>query len=105
MRADIAAIVTEAQFQKAVMGAADTFGWLAYHDVDSRRNRAGFPDLVLARWERAGPGARVIFAELKTERGKLRPEQRRWADVLGCSRAEYYVWRPSDWDTVLDILR
>jgi hypothetical protein len=53
---------------------------------------AGFPDLVLAR------DGRVIFAELKTERGKPSPAQDRWMLEI---RGRYdtslcYLWRPSD---------
>ena len=54
----------------------------------------GFPDLVLAR-----EGV-VIFAELKAEKGRLRPDQEKWIAALGAC----YVWRPSDWPAILQIL-
>ena len=48
---------------------------------------AGFCDLVLAK-----PG-RLIFAELKSATGKLRPEQKAWIAVLAAAGAEVVVWQ------------
>ena len=58
---------------------------------------AGFPDLVLVR-------ERVIFAELKSETGRLSPEQKTWGDKLFIADCEIYNWRPSDWDKIIKIL-
>jgi len=55
----------------------------------------GFPDLVLAR------AGKVIFAELKSETGKLSPTQREWANALGTLR----IWRPRDIDLIEAELR
>src|SRR5438093_187268 len=68
-----------------------------------RRVNAGFPDWVLAH-----PGhERVIYAELKTEIGRVSPEQRRWLDVLTASGHEVHVWRPRDLlrGDIRDVLR
>ena len=66
-------------------------GWLIYHTHDSRRNQAGFPDLVMVR------SGRVIFAELKTEKGRIGPAQQVWRDeVMKADAVETYLWRPSD---------
>jgi len=51
----------------------------------------GYPDLTLCR------DGRLIFAELKAERGRLSDEQARWLQDLAATRAEVVVWRPSDW--------
>jgi len=51
-------------------------GFLVYHTHDSRRSEAGYPDLTIT-----GKG-RIIFAELKSERGRLRPEQSIWLATL-----------------------
>jgi hypothetical protein len=60
----------------------------------------GFPDLVLAR------PPRVIFAELKTAKGKLGPEQENWlAALTACPGVEVYVWRPDQLDDIAQILR
>ena len=82
----------ERAFQEAVLQLARLHGWLAYHTHDSRRSQAGFPDLVLVR------GQRVVFAELKSAKGRVRPAQRVWLDRLEAAGAETYLWRPSDWD-------
>ena len=74
-----------------VVDTAQLGGWLVYHTYDSRRSQAGFPDLVMVR------SGRVIFAELKAEKGRIRPEQQMWLDELKKSDAvETYLWRPSD---------
>jgi len=54
----------------------------------------GFPDLVLVR------PPRVIFVELKSDSGKLSPDQVDWLTKLRTSSVEAYCWCPSDWDTV-----
>lgn len=100
MRADVAAVVTEAAFLAAVLGAAETFGWRAWHDYDARRNRAGWPDVILLR------GDRLIALELKSERGRVRPEQAEWLRALDqVPGVVARVARPRDWDTILELLR
>jgi hypothetical protein len=42
--------LTEAQFQASVIAmATDVYQWEVFHDGDSRRSNAGFPDLVLVK--------------------------------------------------------
>ena len=85
--------MTEAELQKAVIELAQTFKWRVYHTHDSRRSQAGFPDLCMVR-------EAIIFAELKSEKGKIRPEQQEWIDALwnaSGTSTEVYVWRPADW--------
>ncbi len=105
---------TEEQFLEKVAEAARLWGWRRVHFRRARapitkRNKSGwatpvefdskgFPDLVLVR-------GRVIFAELKSEKGKLTPEQIEWIDTLRNAGAEIYVWRPSQWEDVESILR
>jgi hypothetical protein len=69
---------------------AQRLGWLTFHDYDSRRSNPGLPDLLLVR-------ERVVFAELKTEKGRLSEEQGRWLFRLDAAGAEAHVWRPADW--------
>ena len=47
---------------------------------------------------------RVIFAELKKERGVRQPNQVAWGDKLEVAGAEYYVWDPRDRDEILLVL-
>lgn len=82
--------MSERVFQAHVENLFRNAGWLVYHTHDSRRSEPGFPDLVMTNQQR------VIFAELKTERGKLRPEQEMWLSWLRIAGQEVYIWRPSD---------
>lgn len=64
-------------------------GLITYRTAVSADGR-GFPDLVLVR------GHRVIFAELKAEKGKASREQINWLSLLAETKAEVYTWRPVD---------
>ena len=59
-----------------------------YHTKDSRRSARGYPD-----WTIAGPGG-VIWRELKTQRGRVAPEQQAWLDILAAGGGNAGVWRP-----------
>jgi hypothetical protein len=94
--------MTEKQLQQAILDCARHLGWLAYHTHDSRHSAAGFPDLLMLR------GPRLVFAELKTETGRLSHEQQAWLDAFSSvARSLYardpaagfdgFVWRPKDW--------
>ena len=85
--------MTEAQFQRQVIELAELYGWLVYHTHDSRRSQPGFPDLVLVR-------DRVLYRELKTDTGKIRPDQRTWLIRLSEAGADAEIWRPSEWDGI-----
>ena len=92
--------MTEKEFLQQVRDFAKLCSWLVYHTYDSRRSSEGFPDLVLVR------GDKVIFAELKSEKGRETSAQRGWLDALEKVRTvEAYLWRPSDWDRIVEILR
>lgn len=86
---------SEAQFQQAVTDFADLRGWLWWHDVDSRRNKAGFLDLVLLH-PRTG---QLLFVELKSAKGRVSPDQQRWIDALRRGGHAVHVWRPAHFTT------
>ncbi len=87
--------LSERAFQRQVVEFAELMGWRTYHTYDSRRSNAGFPDLVLVR------PPRVVFVELKRERGRATRDQDLWAALLrACPGVEYYLWKPSDWDAI-----
>jgi hypothetical protein len=94
--------ITEKQFQRQVLELARILHWEAYHTHDSRRSNPGFPDLVLVRDVEGD--RRVIFVELKSESGLLRPEQRRWLDLLERAGCAVHVWRPSMWAEIEKVL-
>lgn len=87
----IARTMTEEALQRYVQTWLSTLGWLSYHTWDSRRSQPGFPDIIAVR------GARVLAIELKSETGKVRPEQQMWLDALAAAGVETHVIRPSDW--------
>ena len=87
---------TEKRFQAHVLELAALFGWLAYHTYDSRRSAPGYPDLTLVHAERR----RIIFAELKTDRGRLTEAQREWANAIAAAGGEYRLWKPKDWSEI-----
>lgn len=87
--------ISEKQFQQQVIDLARLSGFLIYHTFDSRHSAAGFPDLVLVR-----PPV-IIFAELKSANGSLRPEQHAWLEALEkCPSVEARLWRPADWPEI-----
>ena len=96
-------ILSEKDLQEQILAEAETYNWLVFHDNDSRRNNAGFPDLVLVK------GGKIIFAELKREskRAKLSDEQDVWIAELKRASSKNVmvaVWRPSDRDHIWAVL-
>ena len=90
--------ILEKDLQRQVFDLAAATGWRrSYHVFDSRRSASGFPDLVLVR-------DRVVFAELKRERGKLTPAQVDWLQALQNADAEVYVVRPRNLDAIAHVL-
>ena len=86
--------------QSRVVDLARLRGWRHFHAYSSRRSTAGWPDLALVRT------GRLLLAELKTQTGQVRPEQRQWlADLGTVAGVEVHLWRPSDWPTVQAVLR
>ena len=79
--------MTEKQFQSHVVRYAKKRGWRVYHTYDSRRSEPGFPDLVLVR-------NKVLFRELKTDKGQLTDAQKTWGQLLTAAGTDYAVWRP-----------
>jgi hypothetical protein len=102
--------MSEAAFQTCVMDLARWTGWKVFHPrtvkTDGGRHLTayqgdrGFPDLVLAHKQRG-----VLFVELKTDKGRLDTHQEEWGRHLVAAQAEYYVWRPSDWEEIKKRLR
>jgi hypothetical protein len=102
------AAATEAAFVRQVFQLAHLFRWRAVHFRPARTARGwrtavqgdgvGFVDVILCR-------ERVVFAELKTDRGRLRPAQVAWVSALRAAGQEVYVWRPADWEAITGVLR
>lgn len=110
-------LVTEAEFQAQVCELAELYGWSWAHFRPAKTGRgwrtpvsgplgAGWPDLVLTR-DRDG---RMMFVELKAQRTVLTPDQSEVLDYLRRIARfhgwlEVHVWRPSDWDEIVERLR
>jgi len=89
--------ITEKVFQEQVRKAAILTGWSCYHTWNSFRSTEGFPDCVLVHPKKG----RLIFAELKSENGKVSEAQQQWLDDLSTLvplGVEVYMLRPSDFD-------
>lgn len=85
--------LSESQFQQQVIDLAKLHGYtLIYHTHDSRRSQPGFPDLVLISEHRG----RALFRELKTETGRVSPDQFSWISGMLMAKLNVGVWRPSD---------
>jgi hypothetical protein len=82
--------MTEAELLVHVTGMADDLGLLWFHDNDSRKDKPGFPDLVLAGMQA------TAFAELKDEYGTLDSAQVAWKWRLLAGGQRWYLFRPSD---------
>jgi hypothetical protein len=99
-REQLLATATEDELQLYVEHLLGLHGWTWHHAGDSRRSTAGLPDIVAVR------APRVLFAELKTAKGRPRAEQRVWLDELGnCPGVECYLWRPRDLDEIAEVLK
>lgn len=97
--------MTEDALLTNVLDAARKFGWKSAHFRPAKTEKGwrtavqgdgkGFPDLVLTN------GRRLLFVELKSERGKPSPEQEIWLTVLRVTGVtglvETYIWRPAQW--------
>lgn len=95
VRARVLATITEREWQDQVIAWAKRAEWLVHHVHDSRKDEwgchPGFPDLVLVR------APRVLFVELKRDRGYVSTLQAVWLASLRASPGvETYTWRPRD---------
>jgi hypothetical protein len=102
---------TEDELLTAVLEWASLRGWLCHHDRRSdlalQQGDAGFFDLVLCR------SGETLFVELKAETGKLTTEQMAWVlaaagqdpSTRQAGHPKVYVFRPSDLDRALEVLR
>lgn len=103
-------LTSEADLLAYVRRTARLCGWLAYHTYASVKSDPGFPDVVLVK------PPRVLFAELKTQRGRVstgRPGrggrwltgQDEWLEALrACPGVETHLWRPEDAQAIADTL-
>jgi hypothetical protein len=113
--------MSERQFQQTVIEMAQRLGWrVAWFPDEGYRELVkvgrfdalpdgGYPDLTMVRVKDGV--AKVIFAELKSQKGKLRREQEDWgADLVAVEgsvpwNVAYRVWKPAQMDEIERTLR
>lgn len=97
-------------FVAQVIAYAKLRGWRVHHQRPARtadgdwrtavQGDAGFPDLVLVRL------SRVIFVELKAEKGRVSVMQQLWLDALeNTGKVSVHLWRPSAWPAIEEALK
>ena len=95
----------ESYFQSQVILLAKLHGWLVMHTraVEIRpgvwktplQGHAGYPDLTLVHSTKG-----IIFAELKSDIGRVSAMQKAWHETLSAAGAEVHIWRPQNWDEI-----
>jgi hypothetical protein len=104
--------MSERELQDAVIECAKLLGWRIMHQRPGRTldgswrtalsGHVGFPDLTMVR------PPRLIFAELKSKRGKIDFEQGTWLNALETvPGVETFLWKPIDWESgaIEEVLR
>jgi len=121
--------MNEAELAKGVEDLLTIFHWTWMHQRPAKTDKGwrtaltgtqGFPDYVAVR------KGRLIFIELKSDTGKLSVWQETWlGELRECMKFgaivnskgrvkihekmipsfEVYVWRPSDYDQIIELLR
>lgn len=92
--------MTERQWQGNVEDLLRLYGWRWYHTHDSRRSNPGYPDLTCVH----ALARRVLFLELKTEKGRATAEQNAWINDLRAAGQAAHIVRPRDLDLVHSLL-
>lgn len=101
--------ISEQHWQADIVEMAERLGWAIMHVNRSRVGEGqnltvtgydgkGWPDLALFRPPRS------VAIEVKTELGRVTPEQRGWLALLAACGWSTMVARPSDRDRVLALL-
>jgi Holliday junction resolvase len=89
----LADLQTERAFQRQVCDLLKLYGWWVSYHWSSLHSPRGWPDVFALK------GGRALALELKTERGRVRPEQVEWIAALNeIPGITARVCRPSDWD-------
>lgn len=134
-KSQIREATSEKDFSRQVEDLLNLFSWRWCHFRPARTEHGwrtalsgykGFPDYIAVK------SSRLLIFELKSEKGKVSPTQQEWLDILTeCQRMmikeplrveqgvasipmreakftsapEVYLWRPSDFDEIAEILR
>ena len=98
-RAAVEAEMSEKDLQQWVIDLAKRTGWRVYFTWNSKHSPKGWVDLILLR------GIYMLCLELKTEKGRVKPEQAETIRALSViRRVEVDVIRPRHRDQLEKIL-
>jgi hypothetical protein len=89
----LARAMSEAELQANIIALCGELGFPVGQMLNFRATIRGWPDLVIiAR-------TKIIYRELKSERGTLSPDQRDTGTRIRAAGGNWAVWRPRDWVT------
>jgi hypothetical protein len=88
--ADVGNEAKERELEGHVKALCKAHGVMYFHPLDSRGTNPGFPDDVLIVH-----GA-VMWRELKSQKGRVRPDQKIVLAALKAAGHDVDVWRPCD---------
>jgi hypothetical protein len=91
--------MTEKQFAAEVEPLFKLYHWKYYHTWNSQHSVPGFPDYCAVR------DRQTIFIELKTETGKITQAQIEWIKALRKAKQQVFLFRPSDFDSIVKALK
>lgn len=91
---------TEKEFSQAVVDLATLSGWTVFRTWRSDHSPAGEPDLRLVHPIKK----KMLWRELKVGKNMLSPLQRAAHEILCEAGEDLAVWRPTDWDRIVEEL-
>ena len=92
---------SEKKFATTVAGFMRRHGWRVQRNGwigVGNQHVKGFPDMVCIR-------EAILFVELKTTTGKLKPAQEEWRDCILAAGGQWELWRPRDWEALKERLK
>lgn len=102
-------MTTEKQFARQIEYLLELGGWRWCHYEPAVRQSGawatplrgdrGLPDYIAVR------GSRVVYAEIKGDRGRLSDDQKAWIAALLTAGQEVYIWHPIDLTIAQEVLR
>ena len=113
--------ISEKQFQDSVIELFQYCGWLVSHSRPARVKDDSTPSGF--SWRTAIQGDKgfldtiatkdglLIIAELKSEKGEMSPEQKKWfstlklVEYLAHPYVRVFMWKPSDWSIIESVAK
>ena len=98
--------ITETPFRQQVLTNAELMRWRCYFTWTSVHSIGGYPDLSMVRRNRH------VYAELKRYGARSTPtkpnptvKQRQWLCSLARAGHEVFLWDPSCWPQIEEVLK